>query len=806
MYTLIILFLGGKKMLDYHISLQETLLPALVQCFGIMLLGYILGRFQILGQKEAGGISKFVQYLALPALIFESISTMSFSEVKWEFIASIFVSKAFIFICVVSMTILLTHPVDLGKSGIYAIAATQSNDFALAYPMILSLYKNSHPDYPSYLYMVAPIQLLILNTIGFFIIEMHNQKFDNTSKCHAWKIWKRTLKNPIVFMIIIGLLWNISFGNKVLPIFDNLIKTLSAAFPATALLLVGHTMACKNKKSENHISITVALLIITKNLLLPILIQKVSAFMLQNSSDDEIQSFSNFGFLYGTIPTAPSAYVFASQFDISVDVITKTIIGSTLLSAPLMFASASVISLSQLGFKNITFYLTVTIQYLSCAGLLCCTWLLISFIIGKKFKNISFGVTIYIFLAQFLTSIGGLLLFFPVTEHSINFYAQYILSIGGMYATRACTLFLAALLLIIRCRSLCYILQRRKCINSISVLCLIIPFAIASLTLLSKKMRNDGSNCQLGVIQNIVTFVVTFICFMGTILCLILQHICFRSRSRKISQSFESTYQTCEENIPSIQVSTDSKLSTHSITCDTEAMIDVEDLGKNITESQSLISSNVENLLCDSHYSCSTEQRLVCTHKVTTYQKECGLYDDTEIFQHTILLISMTVAMTVSLTVCFWKLIMEKTDGIYIELEFLDTVINYSLGILLFVVFGFSEGLIYTIKNKWKAIPYCSRKCETEISVTDICYDFMTKYERGFQSYVHNYAGSDKYCDLFSRSDLIQWLLENVIVKSYREAERYISSLEEGHVIEVVDKCQLFPENELVFRLTNSDS
>lgn len=795
---------------DYHISLEETLLPALVQCFGIMLLGYVLGRFQILGPKEAIGISKFVQYLALPALIFESISTMSFNEVKWEFIASIFVSKVCIFACVVLMTILLTHPTDLGKSGIYAIATTQSNDFALAYPMFLSLYKNSHPDYPSYLYIVAPIQLLILNTIGFFIMEMQKQTFDDTSKCHIWKTLKRTLKNPIVFMTIIGMIWNFSFGNKVLPIIDTLLKTLSAAFPATALLLVGHTMATNDKKSENHISITVALLIITKNLILPIFLQKISAFMLQNSSDDEIQSFSSFGFLYGTAPTAPSAYVFAVQNDISVDVITKTIIGSTLLSAPLMFASASVISLTQLGIKNLAFYLNLTVQYLSAASLLSCSWLLLTFIIGKKFRNISFGVTLYIFFSQFLTSIGGLLLFFPVQDFSTNFYAQYILSIGGIYGTRMCTLFLAILLLVIRWRSLCYILQKRKHINVISVLCLIVPFIIAALTLFSKSIKSEGPLCQLGYVQSIVNFVLTIICFTGTIICLILQHVCFRDRyTHNTETNYASTYQTCEESThPAPNNEAGSKTIMHTSICDNEIPIDVEDLGKNLenvlTESESLL-SDTDNLLCGPRYSCSIEKRLQCAHKITTYKKDqgqAGLYDDTQIFQHTTLLITMSVSMTLSLTICFWKIIMEKTDGIFIELEFLDTVISYGFGILLFITFGFNEKVIHIISNKWRALRNCNKSIETDVSVSDICYEFKTKHERNFQMNIHNYAATHKYLNIFCSFDLIRWLLDNEVVKNHREAERYILSLQEGQIIQVVNNCQYFPETELIFRLT----
>lgn len=797
-------------------SLEETLLPSLLQCFGIMFLGYILGRFEILRQKEAKGLSTFVQYLALPALIFVRISTISFQDVKWAFIASVFVSKAFIFICVILMTMLLTHPPDLGKAAIYAIAATQSNDFALAYPMFKSLYENTHSDYPEYLYIIAPIQLVVINMIGFFIIEIQKHKQgDDVASCHFLKVLKNTLKNPIVFMTVIAMVWNVSFGNQVLSIFNAILNVLSAAFPATALILVGHTMSIKGQKSDSHIPITVGLLIIAKNLILPIILQKFSTLMLKGSNESEIQSLSSFGFLYGTAPTAPSAYVFAAQYDISVDVITKTIIGSTLLSAPMMFASASVITISQFGIKNIAFYLSATISYLSCASLICCSILLMFCIIGKWFQNISFKVTLYIFFTQLLTSIGGILLFFSVPDNSPIFYVQYILSVGGIYATRVCTLFLAVLLCIIRWRSLCYILQARKHINVISVLCLFFPCIIAALILLIKDIKSDGPNCQLGYAQNITTFVLTLICFLGTVLCLILQHVCFRRKLIKNTtiNIAEDYYQTCDESeniLPHTSVNV--RKTANKSSFEEEICVDVEEIDKHLgnilADSQNLFPDNIQDNLCDSRYHCSVKKRLECASRVSIYHKEeenVGLYDDIEIFQHTTLLIALCVSMTVSLAVCFGKLITEEVNGIFIELEFVDTIINYSLGIVFFIIFGFNKGLIHTISKKLKLLWCCKKKSQLEISSVDICNEFMTKYEKKFKAHIKNSKTfpCNEYQNLFCSSDLIKWLVKSRGIKEPSEADVYILSLLEGNVIEKIDKCEFFPDDLSIFKFTN---
>lgn len=38
--------------------------------------------------------------------------------------------------------------------------------------LVLALYSKTHPDYPAYLYLMAPISLAILNPIAFVLMEL----------------------------------------------------------------------------------------------------------------------------------------------------------------------------------------------------------------------------------------------------------------------------------------------------------------------------------------------------------------------------------------------------------------------------------------------------------------------------------------------------------------------------------------------------------------------------------------------------------------------------------------------------------
>ena len=81
-------------------DIEAALYPALVECFGIIFLGYIAGRFGIVSSSECKGMATFVSSFALPALVFGSLCRLDFTCVDWTFVLSIFIAKAIIFFVV----------------------------------------------------------------------------------------------------------------------------------------------------------------------------------------------------------------------------------------------------------------------------------------------------------------------------------------------------------------------------------------------------------------------------------------------------------------------------------------------------------------------------------------------------------------------------------------------------------------------------------------------------------------------------------------------------------------------------------
>ena len=130
---------GGEDM-DPHAAHAmmsiNKLFPALLECFGIILCGYIAGRANIITSTQAKGLGNFVSKFALPALLFKNMVELDFGDVIWPFLWSVLIAKVSVFCIVCVLTLFVASPASrFSKAGLYSIFATQSNDFALGYPI-----------------------------------------------------------------------------------------------------------------------------------------------------------------------------------------------------------------------------------------------------------------------------------------------------------------------------------------------------------------------------------------------------------------------------------------------------------------------------------------------------------------------------------------------------------------------------------------------------------------------------------------------------------------------------------------------
>lgn len=96
---------------------------------------YVAGRFDVITKSEANGLNTFVGTYALPSLIFMSLAKLDFTLVNWKFLLAVLLAKSCVFIVVLVVSLVIKKPSNPGRAALFAIFTTQSNDFAIGYPM-----------------------------------------------------------------------------------------------------------------------------------------------------------------------------------------------------------------------------------------------------------------------------------------------------------------------------------------------------------------------------------------------------------------------------------------------------------------------------------------------------------------------------------------------------------------------------------------------------------------------------------------------------------------------------------------------
>ncbi|GFN92004.1 integral membrane protein gpr155 [Plakobranchus ocellatus] len=717
----------------------SNLANAIVQVFSIILLGYVAGRTGTISKVHADGIGRFVSRFCLPALIFRSMCVLDFSVVNWTFLLGICLAKGCVFLLVTLATVVVKRPFNLGLAGIFSIFATQSNDFALGYPIVDAIYQKSHPEYVKYLYLLAPFTLAVLIPIGFIMME-----FQRTLNLHGHgqkggfsqslvKVLKGVAMNPIVNMTIIGIVFNFILNGSLPQMLDNIFGVLSLAFNAGALFFLGLSLVGKIQGQIGIGLVVPFLLVVAKTLVLPLFAWGI---LQRLDSSKNSTSFSMYGFLYGTIPTAPSVYIFASDYGFGQEIIATALVLGNALSAPFMFISAKMMTVmvdSGVDFKVLLFDTAFNISIVS---LICCVWVIAIFIFTGKWKRIPHRFTMAYMVSHVIACIGAIVYNFHGEAEGWHSYPGMVLLMVGVLATRFWTAVIAMVLCILHVRSLCAVLRIQVWLYFVGFG---LPLIMTGLLFILGN-RDVGHQINpsfhYGTTQAIFSLSALLFCFGVTVTSLIWWQREERHHHTIQSRDYSSLVQETEVSSPIIiesgaanngqYLQGSSALPQNSTGKSLPRAASIEDIMPfPETKSSSPVSdySEMHSESLMEHISertcligqCSAEQRHDCMDSLREYTSKSlnadySFLGDEEVemsgaqlmmseyqsLQHLLMLLPLIFSMFVAVILCTWKLFKGKATGIYIEVEFLDIVLNYGQGVLVALVFGFESRIIFS--------------------------------------------------------------------------------------------------------------
>ncbi|XP_044221652.1 integral membrane protein GPR155 [Thunnus albacares] len=782
----------------------DKLLPALLECFGIILCGYIAGRANIITSTQAKGLGNFVSKFALPALLFKNMVLLDFGNVIWPFLWSILIAKVSVFVLVCVLTLIVASPESrYSKAGLFSIFATQSNDFALGYPIVEALYKSTYPEYLQYIYLVAPVSLMLLNPIGFAFCEI--QKWKNQGNHQQSKlvivglVVLKVLKNPIVFMVVIGIIAHFVLHQTIPAFMAEFVDGLANSFGGAALFYLGLSMVGQLRKLTRSTVVTLILLITAKLLLMP-LICKDMVDLLDNSNTSAVNhsSLSNYAFLYGVFPTAPSVAIYAVYYNAELEVVTSGMVISTFLSAPIMYVSAWLLTMSSMDPQLLMNSLQTVSFNISIVSLVALVGTIAVMFLSKKFKRIPHMFTVNLFLAQFLTCIGMILWNFVVKEDTFIGHAlTFTLLCTSLYSTYVWPGLIALSLVLKKS------FEDLKVSPGVLVMAgWGIPALVTAVLLISGEKMSDTIDPSYfyGKPQIICTTVVVSLSILlggGCLVCL--------SRGSWVQNDQIQEGNTVEDLVNEVEpenqtlfepVTPSGDLNRACLICDCAPPQPMPDM---------IISTNMNNTPSTLTGQC--ENRCESTDCLLVQVEELQQVADRQVARHVLLCLLLTVSLLANLSNCLWLLFNPKPGRLYLELQFFCAVANYGQGFLSFALFGLDKHLIILpFKRRLYRLWYGKRQDEQpqtdlpeEIRIT--CTQF-TKYHKDqcFRDIVKKRrCGMRTLVDCFLGCELVEWLQQVGLAQDHGEAVLYGTRLQQGGVLQHIKQEYDFQDSQLYY-------
>ncbi|MBW1820990.1 MAG: AEC family transporter [Deltaproteobacteria bacterium] len=268
------------------------IITTIIPIFAVIILGWFASDRGFLPAEFLGPANRLVYYIAIPAMIFRSISRSSFTsqfDLKVQEQMSAFVQDSF-------------HG-NLGYIGL-AVAYYFLGTEGLARASIL-----------------AGFMMILQNLLAVTVLALYSG--DKSVKEDKWHIVLRIVRNPIILSVIAGMIFSIS--NIQMPlVIDRSLDILSGLALPMALLIIGGSLSFKLMRLNMLPVLSTGII---KLVLLPGL-----GFLLFSLSGIAPADYLP-GLILLASPTATVTYVMAKEMNGDTDFAVAAISTSTLMSA-----------------------------------------------------------------------------------------------------------------------------------------------------------------------------------------------------------------------------------------------------------------------------------------------------------------------------------------------------------------------------------------------------------------------------------------------------------------------------------------
>lgn len=287
--------------------------------FGLILLGFALGRYERLPEAGLAWMQFFLIYVALPPLFYRLIADKPLSELaNWSFIAATTTATFIAF--AVSLAIgLKSAKGDLPQAVMQGVAGSYSNIGYMGPPLILAALG---PEASTPVVLIFVFDSLLLFSLVPLLMAFAGVEKRSLPATLAMVVW-RVLTHPFNLATLAGVL--ASYFRFELPVaLDRMVLWLSQAAAPCALFLLGVTVALRPMRS---LPAEVPALVAVKLLLHPL-----TVWLLLSAVGGIPQNWIYAAVIMAALPPALNIFVISTQYRVGIERASACILIGTIVS------------------------------------------------------------------------------------------------------------------------------------------------------------------------------------------------------------------------------------------------------------------------------------------------------------------------------------------------------------------------------------------------------------------------------------------------------------------------------------------
>jgi len=280
--------------------MTSNILIIVAPIFGTIAIGYIACFSGLIGQRSGDALADYVFALAVPALIFRTLSESSapLTSSPWGYWVAYFTGAGLVWILGMVLAVRV-----FGRSRreavVHGFSSAQSNTVFIGIPLILRAYGEAGAV-P--LFLLLAVHLPIMMSAASILIES-TEDLDRAARLRRFA--RTLLTHPILLALLFGLLAQ-AFDFKLTGVPGDILHSLAVSASPVALVAMGMALARYGFRSDPSAAAVVATL---KLVVHPALVYVLGVHVLHLEP-----VFAGVAVLFAALPSGINGYLLAARY------------------------------------------------------------------------------------------------------------------------------------------------------------------------------------------------------------------------------------------------------------------------------------------------------------------------------------------------------------------------------------------------------------------------------------------------------------------------------------------------------------